>query len=110
MKNVDRQRQTDYLLLHHIVGKYLEKCLNDSSVAPRYLELETIKDIVTPFHEIKPLIQRVEWLREEHVDDLLHFLAASHMSVEELKWAIDMFAVQKQEVINRIEARAYANE
>lgn len=111
MKKSDGQRQADYLLLNNILAKYLQKALTNSSVAPRYLKLDTIDEIVMPFHEIKPLIHRVEWLKEdEYVDELLHFLAVSGLSEEELDWAVEMFALNKQDVLKRIQSRGYANE
>ena len=104
MKKAEEKRQTDYLMLYNILSKYLEKAFKDSTLAPRYLNVNTIDDILAPFCEIKYLIQRVEWLKgTEHVEALLHFMADNGMSVEELRWAVDMFAVQKQDVIRRIE-------
>ena len=103
MKKSERQRQADYLLLNNILAKYLQKALTDIKVAPRYLELDTINDIVLPFHEMKILIHRIEWLKEEeYVDDLIRFMSVSGLSEEELNWAVDMFALNKQEVLNRI--------
>ena len=104
MKKEGEKRKTDYLLLYCILSKYIEKALNDSALAPRYLEVDTLDDIVKPFCEIKYLIQRVEWLEgAEHVEELLRFMADNRMSVEELRWAVDMFAVEKQDVRRRIE-------
>ena len=111
MKKAEGKKQADYILLNHIIVRYLEKGLRDSTLAPRYLETETIDDIVEPFYEIKRLIQRVEWFKtEEYVDELLQFLVQNKMSVEELRWAVDMFTLQKQDVMNRIEARVCVNE
>lgn len=110
MKTSEKQRQADYILLHTILGKYLEKCIGDVSLAPRYLILEDINDIVEPFYQIKFLIQRIEWLKDdEYIDDLLEFLAINRMSVEELGWAVDMFAIQKRDVFDRIEKRIQNN-
>lgn len=104
MKKKEEKRQTDYLLLYCILSKYMERAFKDSALAPRYLDVETIDDILAPFSEIKYLIQRVEWLQgTEHVEELLCFMTDKGMTVEELRWAVDMFAVQKQDVINRIE-------
>ena len=104
MKKAEDKRQTDYLLLYSILAKYLERAFKDSTLAPRYMEVETIDDIVGPFYEIKYLIQRVEWLKgEEYVEELLRFMADNRMTMEELSWAADMFAVEKQDVIRRIE-------
>lgn len=104
MKKTEEKRQTDYLLLYNILGKYMEKAFKDSTLAPRYMEVDTINDIVEPFCDLKYLIQRVEWLKgTEHVKELLCFMMDNRMSAEELIWAVDMFAVQKQDVIRRIE-------
>lgn len=104
MKKAEEKRQTDFLLLHYILSRYLERAFKDSALAPRYMNLDTIDDIVMPFCEIKYLIQRVEWLEgKEHVEELLSFMADNGMTVEELRWAVDMFAVQKQDVLRRIE-------
>lgn len=111
MKTDEKQRQADYLLLYSIVGRYLEKCIANVSLAPRYLMLENINDIVEPFHQIKPLIQRVEWLQdEEYITELIEFLVINRMSIEELRWAIDMFAIEKQDVFDRIEKRIQIDE
>ncbi len=104
MKKVEEKRQSDYLLLYCILSKYMEKAFKDSTLAPRYLKVETIDEILVPFGEMKYLIQRVEWLRgTEHVEELLRFMGDNGISLEELRWAVDMFAVQKQDVLNRIE-------
>lgn len=104
MKKSKEKRQTDYLLLYCILTKYLEKALVDSALAPRYLNVDTIEDIVAPFYEMKYLIQRVEWLKgAEHVEELLGFMADNGLTVEELRWAVDMFAMEKQDVFRRIE-------
>lgn len=106
MKTADKQKQADYLLLHFILGKYLEKCLDDEKLAPRYFETEEISDIVNPFLEIKRFIQRIEWLKDdEYITELLEYLVKNKMTVEELLWGIDMFAVEKQEVFDRIVKR-----
>lgn len=79
-------------------------------MAPRYLKLEKIGDIVNPFYELKMLIQRVEWLEgEEHINRLLAFLERNKMSIEELRWAIDMFAVQGKAIFQKIEKRMQTN-
>ena len=104
MKKSEEKRQTDYLMLYSILSRYLEKAFKESSIAPRYLEMDTIDDIVMPFHEIKYLIQRIEWLKgKEHVEELIRFMADNKMSVEELRWAVDMFAIEKQNVFRQIE-------
>ncbi len=104
MKKVEEKRQTDYLLLYSILSKYMGKAFKDSTLAPRYMEVDTIDEIIMPFGEMKYLIQRVEWLKgKEHVEELLRFMADNRMTVEELRWAVDMFALQKQEVLRRIE-------
>lgn len=104
MKTVESRRESDYLLLYAILGKYLEKGgLQDRALAPRYTKLETIEDIVEPFRAVKYLIQRVEWLMDkEYVDDIIAFQASRGLSDEELMWAVDMFAVKKQDVMNQI--------
>ena len=104
MKKSEEKRQADYLMLYSILSRYLEKAFKESAIAPRYLEVDTIDDIVMPFYEIKYLIQRIEWLKgKEHVEELIRFMADNRMSVEELRWAIDMFAIEKQNVLRQIE-------
>ncbi len=107
MKSSENEKKADYLLLHTIIGKYLERCVDKSAAAPRYLQLESIDEIVEPFYEIKSLIQRVEWLEEEeYMMELINFMAVNKMSVEELSWAVDMFAVEKQIVFDKIRKSA----
>ena len=86
------------------MSKFIGKCFKYSTLAPRYMEVDTIDEIIMPFGEMKYLIPRVEWLKgKEHVEELLRFMADNRMTVEELRWAVYMFALQKQEVLRRIE-------
>lgn len=106
MKTSEKQKQADYILLYTILDKYMRSCIKDASLAPRYFLLENINDIVEPFYRIKTLIQRVEWLQDEkYISELIEFMSVNGISIEELRWAVDMFAVQKQNVLNRIEKR-----
>lgn len=103
MKTSEQKKKADYLLLHTVVGKYLERCVNDSACAPRYLQIEKIDEVVEPFYQLKTLIQRAEWLRdEEYFTDLMEFAANNGISEEELAWATEMFALQKQEVFQKM--------
>lgn len=111
MKKSERKRQADYLLLNNILANYLQKALTNINVAPRYLELDTINDIVSPFYEMKTLIHRIEWLKEdEYVEELIRFMAVSGLAAEELNWAVEMFALNKQDVLHRIDARGNIDE
>lgn len=111
MKTSEKRRQADYILLYTILGKYLEKGIGNGAVAPRFLEVENINEIVEPFDEIKRLIQRIEWLDDGiSVRQLKKLLEANRMSVEELMWAVEMFALDKQNVVARIEKGIGTNE
>lgn len=111
MKTSVKQRQADYVLLYTILGKYLEEGIGNGTVAPRFLELGNINEIVEPFYEIKLLIQRIEWLDDDtSVIQLIKFIEANRMSAEELIWAVDMFALDKQNVVARIEKSIGTNE
>lgn len=102
MKTSDNKKRSDYLLLHTVIGKYLES-MDGAEAVSRYLQLENIEEIIAPFYELKQLIQRVEWLQgEEYARELINFLIDNRMSAEELGWAIDMFALQKQYVMDKI--------
>ena len=104
MKTSRKKRQADYALLYTILGKYLEKCIGNETLAPRFLEQENINEIVEPFYELKYLIQRIEWLDDkESIKELIKHLEKYDISTEELIWAVDMFALQKQNVLVRIE-------
>ena len=46
MKKVEEKRQTDYLLLYSILSKYMGKAFKDSTLAPRYMEVDTIDEIM----------------------------------------------------------------
>lgn len=110
MKTIEKQRQSDYILLHTLIGKYLDICLADGSLAPRYSTLERIKDVVNPFYEMKRLIQRIEWLdNEEDIAVLIECMRTNDVSMEELKWAVAMFAIQQKMVFNKIEKRICAD-
>lgn len=103
MKSSEKQRQADYILLYTILGKYLEKCAGGETSAPRFFELESINEIVVPFYELKPLIQRIEWLDDGvSVKALMKHLVDNSISIEELMWAVDMFALRKQYVVDKI--------
>lgn len=70
------------------------------------METETISDIIAPFKQLKLLIQRIEWLEDDrYLDELVIFMKDHSLSFEELQWAVDMFALQKQMVQKRIEKR-----
>ena len=106
MKTLEKQRQADYLLLHTIMGFYLKNGLDNVMIAPRYLEVESINEIVNPFYKLKRFIQRVEWLEDdENVDELVKYMTDNNLVFEELQWAIDMFAIRKKMVLDRIEKR-----
>lgn len=71
--------------------------------APRFLKLENMNEIVEPFHELKFLIQRIEWLNDGvSVKALIKRLVDNSISIEELMWAIDMFALQERYVVDKI--------
>lgn len=111
MKTSEKRRQADYILLYTILGKYLEKGIANGDIAPRFLEVENINEIVEPFDEIKRLIQRIEWLDDGiSVKQLIKLLEANRMSAEELMWAVEMFALDKQNVVARIEKGIGKNE
>lgn len=111
MKTSEKRRQADYVLLYTILGKYLEKGIGNGDIAPRFLELENINEIVEPYYALKPLIQRIEWLDDDaSVKQLIKLLEANKMSAEELMWAADMFALHKQNVVARIEKSIGTNE
>lgn len=111
MKTSEKRRQADYVLLYTILGKYLEKGIRNEAVAPRFLELENINEIVEPYYELKLLIQRIEWLDDDaSVKELIRILAVNSMSAEELMWAVDMFALDKQNVVDRLEKSIGTNE
>jgi len=104
MKKQEGQKRADFLLLQTILGKYLKQYQGDEGVESRLFQSETIEDIVRRYYEIKYLIQRIEWLEGEgYVEEMLRYMAANQMSAAELCWAVDMFALEKQAVLNRIE-------
>lgn len=111
MKTSGKKHQAEYLLLYTILGFYLKESLDNMMIAPRYLELENINEIVEPFYKLKQFIQRIEWIADsETVDELVKYMAENNLAFEELHWAIEMFAIKKNLVLDRIEKRIYINE
>lgn len=111
MKTSEKKRQADYILLHTILGFYLRESMDHAMFIPRYLELENINEIVNPFYKLKQFVQRIEWLGgSENVDELVNYMANNNITIEELHWAIDMFTIQKQVVLDRMEKELCTNE
>ena len=105
MKTSEKSKQSDYLLLYTILDYYTKNCISNASLAPRYFKMDTISDIVEPFEQLKLLLQRIEWLdNDEYVFELLDFMNTNEISVEELRWAVDMFVLNKQNVLYKIES------
>lgn len=110
MKSSEYKRRADSLLLHTIKDKYLGVHRDDSAFALRYSE-ENIDEVVKLYYQMNLLIQRVEWLKgEEHIKNLVKFMRNHGISVEELEWATDMFAIKKQDVLSEIRKEIQKNE
>ena len=97
----EMSKYNETVLLFELISRYIslpEEARSDI----RYISCSDLDAIVEPAFLMKDLLHRVEFADPNERENILAFMAAARINVQELMWMIDMFCLDKQLVLERL--------